>query len=400
MRDITEMIARRPLARPLFLWILGILGYVYVPDPWLPLGLFVCWFLLLLVAVVNGVCKRHTLGYTSRWLSGVPILLLMLTLSVESCYLRERYPQSAFPAWQAEAAEVQARLVRRLDSLSLSDAEKAVLATLTVGYRQAMRREVRQSFAAAGVAHVLAVSGFHVAIVCGFLSCLTAFLRRWGWGRWVRYLLLMGGLWGFAFLTGLSPSAVRASLMWTFYLTGKHFVQQVDSLNTLAAAAFCMLVYRPAFLFDVGFQLSFLAVGFILAWLPLFRRILLVRNPLVAYPWNSLLVALAAQIGTVGLTLYYFRQVSLLFWLTCLPISVIATCLLPLTWVWLCLPVESGVAAIVQACMEGLAHALMDWVERCAAIPFATVQWSCSGIEVVLIYALFGLGWMLLDKKS
>lgn len=171
-------------------------------------------------------------------------------------------------------------------------------------------------------------------------------------------------------------------------------------MNTLAAAAFCMLVYRPAFLFDVGFQLSFLAVGFILAWLPLFRRILLVRNPLVAYPWNSLLVALAAQIGTVGLTLYYFRQASLLFGLTCLPISVIATCLLPLTWVWLCLPVESGVAAIVQACMEGLAHALMDGVERCAAIPFATVQWSCSGIEVVLIYALFGLGWMLLDKKS
>lgn len=400
MRHITEMITRRPLARPLFLWILGILCYVYVPDPWLPLGLLVCWFVLLLVAVVNGVRKRPALGYASRWLSGVPILLLMLTLSVETCYLRERYPRSAFPAWQAEAAEVQARWVRRLDALSLSDAEKAVLATLTVGYRQAMRREVRQQFVAAGVAHVLAVSGFHVAIVCGVLSCLTAFLQRWVWGRWARYLLLMGGLWGFAFLTGLSPSTVRAALMLTFYLTGKHFVRQVDSFNTLAAAAFCMLVYRPALLFDVGFQLSFLAVGFILAWLPIFRRIVPVRNPLVAYPWNSLLVALAAQIGTVGLTLFYFRQASLLFLLTCLPISMIATCLLPITWVWLCLPVENGMAVIVQSCMEGLTHALMDWVERCAAISFATVQWSCSGIEVVLIYALFGLGWMLLDKKS
>ena len=379
---------------------MGILLYVYVPDAWLFPLLGISWLLLLLELGVNAVHKRQVLGYTSRWLSGVPLMLLFLTLSVETCYLRERYPEPAFPACQAKAAEAQAFFVNRLDLLVLSDAEKSVLATLALGYRQTMRQEVRQQFAAAGVAHVLAVSGFHVAIVCGLLSGLTAFLRRWTWGRWLRYLLLLGGLWGFAFLTGLSPSAVRASLMWTFYLTGKHFVQQVDSLNTLAAAAFCMLVYRPAFLFDVGFQLSFLAVGFILAWLPLFRRILLVRNPLVAYPWNSLLVALAAQIGTVGLTLYYFRQASLLFWLTCLPISVIATCLLPLTWVWLCLPVESGVAAIVQACMEWLAHALMDWVERCAAIPFATVQWSCSGIEVVLIYALFGLGWILLDKKS
>lgn len=400
MRDITEMIARRPLARPLFLWILGILGYVYVPDPWLPIGLFVCWFLLLLVAVVNGVRKRHALGYTSRWLSGVPILLLMLTLSVETCYLRERYPQSAFPVWQAEAAEVQARLVRRLDSVSLSDAEKAVLATLTVGYRQAMRREVRQSFAAAGVAHVLAVSGFHVAIVCGFLSCLTAFLRRWGWGRWVRYLLLMGGLWGFAFLTGLSPSAVRASLMWTFYLTGKHFVQQVDSFNTLAAAAFCMLAYRPSLLFDIGFQLSFLAVWFILAWGPLLRRAINVRNPLVAYPWNSLVVALAAQMGTVGLTLFYFKQGSLLFLLTCLPISVLATCLLPTTWFWVCLPQGSWVASLGQSLIEWLIKAMMCLVERCAALPFASVQWACEGVEMMAIYGLLLLGWMLLDKKS
>ena len=112
---------------------------------------------------------------------------------------------------------------------------------------------MRQQFAAAGVAHVLAVSGFHVAIVCGALSFVTFFLRHRVWGRWIRYLLLLVGLWGFANLTGLSPSAVRAALMLTFYLTGKHFGLQVDSYNTLVAAAFCMLVYRPAFLFDVCF---------------------------------------------------------------------------------------------------------------------------------------------------
>ena len=367
---------------------MGILLYVYVPDSWLFPLLFVCWSLLLLGVGVNGVGKRRSLGYASRWLSGVPLLLLLLTLSVETCYLRERYPESAFPAWQASAAEVQSHLVKRLDQLSLSDAEKSVLATLTLGYRQSMRQAVRQQFAAAGVAHVLAVSGFHVAIVCGIFSCLTVCLRHWAWGRWLRYLLLLGGLWGFAFLTGLSPSAVRASLMLTCYLTGKHFAQQVDSYNILAAAAFCMLVYRPAFLFDVGFQLSFLAVGFILAWLPLFQRMVMVRNPLVAYVWNGVLVALAAQMGTVGLTLFYFKQSSLLFWLTCLPISAITTCLLPATWLWLCLPARSEVALLSQSCIEWLTHLMMRLVERCAVLPFATVQWSCDGITLMMLYGL------------
>ena len=188
--------------------------------------------------------------------------------------------------------------------------------------------------------------------------------------------------------------------MLTIFLTGKQFAQQIDSYNTLAAAAFCMLAYRPAYLFDVGVQLSFLAVGFILVWLPIFRRMILVRNPLVAYFWNGLLVALAAQLGTIGLTLFYFKQGSLLFLLTCLPISVIATCLLPAAWIWLCLPAGSNVALMGQDCIEWLTHAMVRLVERCAALPFATVQWSCGGLEVVMIYLLLGLGWMLLDKKS
>ena len=400
MRYITEMITRRPFARPLFLWIMGILLYVYVPDAWLIPLLLVCWSIPLLEAGVNGFGKRQALDYASRWLSGVPVLLLLLTLSVETCYLRERYPASAFSAWQREAAEVQSILVKRLDQLSLTDAEKSVLATLTLGYRQSMRQAVRQQFAAAGVAHVLAVSGFHVAIVCGALSFVTFFLRHRVWGRWIRYLLLLVGLWGFAFLTGLSPSAVRAALMLTFYLTGKHFGLQVDSYNTLVAAAFCMLVYRPAFLFDVGFQLSFIAVGFILAWIPLFRRMVIVRNPLVAYCWNGLLVALAAQMGTVGLTLYYFKQGSLLFLLTCLPIAAIATCLLPTTWIWLCLPDGCLVASMSQGCLEWLTHAMVRFVECCAALPFATVQWSCDGITLLLIYVLFGWGWLFLYQWS
>ena len=188
--------------------------------------------------------------------------------------------------------------------------------------------------------------------------------------------------------------------MFTFYLTGKHFAQQIDSMNTLAAAAFCMLVYRPDYLFDVGFQLSFLAVWFIVAWLPIFQKCMVVRNPLLAYPWNSLLVALAAQMGTFGLTFFYFHQVSLLFLWVSFPISVIASWLLPATWLWLCLPSGGWIASVGQRSIEWLTAVMLRWVEQCAAWPFATLRWSCGEVDVIMIYALLGLGWVLLDKKS
>lgn len=374
--------------------------YVYVPDLWLFALLLAGWLLLLLGVGLNYCYKSGSLGYTHRWMSGLPLLLLLLTLSVETCYLRARYPVTAFPAMQQKAAETRELLVSRLDDLSLSDAEKSLLATLVLGYRQSLPQGVRQQFAAAGVAHVLAVSGFHVAVVCGLLSGLTCMLRRWAWGRLIRLLFLLGGLWGFAFLTGLSASAIRASLMLTFYLVGKHFTLQIDPSNTLAAAAFCMLAYHPYYLFDVGFQLSFLAVWFILAWIPLFQKRMIVRNPLLAYPWNSLLVALAAQLGTFALTFYYFNQVSLLFLWVSLPISVMASWLLPVTLLWLCLPSGGWIASVGQMGIEWLVNMLLRCVERCAELPFATFHWSCGGVEVIVIYTLLGLGWMLLDKKS
>ena len=127
---------------------------------------------------------------------------------------------------------------------------------------------------------------------------------------------------------------------------------------------------------------------------------MIVRNPLLAYPWNGLLVALAAQLGTFALTFYYFNQVSLLFLWVSLPISVMASWLLPVTLLWLCLPSGGWIASVGQMGIEWLVNMLLRCVERCAELPFATLHWSCGGGEVIVIYTLLGLGWMLLDKKS
>lgn len=98
--------------------------------------------------------------------------------------------------------------------------------------------------------------------------------------------------------------------MLSLYLTGRALRRVTDGYNTLAAAAFCMLAYNPYYLFDVGFQLSYLAVFFILFLVPRFKEWIVVRNPLLAMPWEWITVSIAAQIGTALLCFYYFGQFS------------------------------------------------------------------------------------------
>ena len=211
----------RPFARPLLVWIAGIMLQT----------VFSCctysWVLLLLPVIILTTAGLVLRGqehfcYETRWLWGVVFLSLLLFLSIQKTAYSQfealsEHPASLLSRW---AREEQQRLLEPIAKLNLTDEEKSVLATITVGYRQAMSREVRNRFSATGVAHILAVSGFHVAIVCGFLSFLFSFLPRNGCCRWIRYISLLVLLWGFAAITGLAVSSVRAALMLTMYLTG------------------------------------------------------------------------------------------------------------------------------------------------------------------------------------
>ena len=161
----------RPFARPLLVWIAGIMLQT----------VFSCctyfWVLLLLPVIILTTAGLVLRGqehfcYETRWLWGVVFLSLLLFLSIQKTAYSQfealsEHPASLLSRW---AREEQQRLLEPIAKLNLTDEEKSVLATITVGYRQAMSREVRNRFSATGVAHILAVSGFHVAIVCGFFS--------------------------------------------------------------------------------------------------------------------------------------------------------------------------------------------------------------------------------------
>lgn len=389
-----EEIQKRPFVRPLFLWITGILCYAFLP---ISLLLYVLGVLSALVFLFLGFSwgRGHAeLQYDSRWIWGAIVSVLIVCLAVEVCWYSDR--RIAFvnePASSLDllASEVQYSLVNTFDRLRLSDEEKSILATLTLGYKKAMSRDTKRRFSLAGVSHILAVSGFHVAVICGFLSFFCSFMPKWGIGRWVRYIILVGSLWGFVFITGLAPSAVRAALMLSLYLTGRVLRRFTDGYNTLAAAAFCMLAYNPYYLFDVGFQLSYLAVFFILFLVPRFKEWIVVRNPLLAMPWEWITVSIAAQIGTALLCFYYFGQFSTVFLFTNLPVTLLAMFLIPFAFLWLGYPVDFYGYGWIQKIVEGLVHSMVRVVDVFSALPYATITGRFSFFEM-----LGGYGFLVL----
>lgn len=351
--------------------------------------------------------KGNGLPYAHRWIWGAVFAPLLLSLAMLATTVRTEWARKGraetslravsyaarssfgFP-FAAPAARTQEKLAERFDCLRLTEEEKSVLATLTLGYRGAMNREVRQRFSLAGVSHILAVSGFHVAVVAGFVSFLLAWLPPRGLGRGIRWLLMLAAVWGYVGLTGAAASAVRAGVMLTLFLTGRLLRRPTDRYNTWAAAAFCMLAYQPLYLFDIGFQLSYLAVFSILYFQPRLQRLLPVRNPVLAYPWQGLTLTVAAQVGTTFLCLYYFGRFPLFFLFTNLPVTLLATLLIPAGLVWAVWPPAVPGYGGLQTALEHLTRGMVGVVDGFGGIPGAAYPLSFDGFSLFCAYgALF-----------
>lgn len=387
-----EEIQKRPFARPLFWWVTGILLQVCIPLQQLS------WFLLMTVAgvVVFSLClvKRNTaVSYQYRWVWGILISCLFIFFAIQTTYIAEK--QISLPpasGWlQEKAKQTQMDMLSKLDGLQVSDDTKAVLAAITVNYKKTMTRDMRNRFSATGVAHLLSVSGFHVGIVCAFLSLLFSVFPRRPLFHWAKYILTISLLWAFAFIAGLSNPAVRAALMLTIYLTGQVLRHRPERYNTLAAAAFCMLVYSPLSLFDIGFQLSFTAVFFILYLQPRFYRLIELRNPIFKALWGILTVTVAAQIGTVFLSCFYFGQSSSVFLFTNLFLSLLATMSVPLTLLWMILPAWIPGTGMLQWVIEAMGGGMMEVVNRFSQIPWATFALHFDLITMLFAYTILGL---------
>ncbi|PKP26904.1 MAG: competence protein [Bacteroidetes bacterium HGW-Bacteroidetes-2] len=192
----------------------------------------------------------------------------------------------------------------------------ALINALLLGQRQDLSEDVYRDFAAAGAVHILAVSGLHVGIIMLLLQFIFKPLERIKKGKDLKIIIIVICLWIFAIVAGLSPSVLRAALMFSFLTYAMESNRPTSTLNTLFTSAFVLLLIDPNLLFHVGFQMSYLAV-FSIFWItPLLAKFYSPKFYLDKLIWGIFTVTIAAQIGVGPLSIYYFNYFPGLFFVT------------------------------------------------------------------------------------
>lgn len=190
---------------------------------------------------------------------------------------------------------------------------KAIIDALILGQRLELDKETIADYSNAGVIHILAISGLHISIIYFFIVFLLKPLKRVRFGAEIQLLIVLAILWLFALLTGLPASVTRAVTLFSFISIGNYFNQPKAIYNALAISAFLILLVKPNAVFDIGFQLSYVAVLSIVLFQPFYKKFYFSENKVAVYFMDTILVSLAAQIGVLPLSLYYFNQLPLLF---------------------------------------------------------------------------------------
>lgn len=308
------------------------------------------------------------------------------------------------PTLFMRALELRGAIAGMYSKLGFSDDGLALLSALTLGEKSDFPRELRESYSAAGASHILALSGMHLGV---FYMLLLAVLPLWGRKRVaviLREAAVVALLWGFAFVTGLSPSVVRAAILFTLMSLGRCLQQDASGLNSLSLAAIMMLILSPHLLFDIGFQLSFSAVLSILLVAPPMQRMLRFEEHgrLYRYLMNLMILSIAAQIGTLPFVWHYFGVFPLYFLLTnfiVVPLAFVLMTLAVLLWVLFWAPMAQYPIVLLLDVVIGLMNGAVGAV---SSMPGASLSLPSIGVAGACFVALllFMLSYSLITWKK
>ena len=208
------------------------------------------------------------------------------------------------------------KIIENLRKHNFHERELQVVNALILGQQQELDQNVLQDYQLAGAVHVLSVSGLHVGIILLFLNFILAFLPKTKVYNILKFIIIILSLWAFAFVAGLSPSVVRSATMFSFLAAGQCLGRESNIFHTLIASLFFILLVEPSFIFDVGFQLSYMSLFFILWVQPMLQNLWIPKYKITKYFWDILTVSIAAQLGAFPLSIYYFHQFPGLFFFT------------------------------------------------------------------------------------
>jgi competence protein ComEC len=281
--------------------------------------------------------------------------------------------------------------------------EKAVASALVLGVRSEFSSDLKNAYADTGATHVLSVSGLHVGLVAGLLGWLIKRIKRKKMDRFSQreIAILLAFIWFYVLLTGASASVLRSGLMFSFVILATLVRRKISVYNSLASSAFALLCLEPKFLYDIGFQLSYLALFGIVFFHPYIYKLLFFKNKFADWAWNLTAVGFAAQLATLPLGLFYFHQFPTYFWLSGLaviPLSTVALysgiALLVCDWI----PVLGYLAGWLTYCSIAIMNACIFAIQ---SLPFAVISGFWLGLsEMLLLYtAIFAMAVGLIYSK-
>lgn len=282
--------------------------------------------------------------------------------------------------------------------------ESAVLNALLLGVKDFLDNDIKKAYSAAGAMHVLAVSGLHVGIVYLLITLVFGQMRKSNWGRVAFLVVCLTTIWSFALITGFSASVMRAATMFSVIAVGEGLKRKGNIYNSLGIAAFILLIYNPFFVFDVGFQLSFIAVFGIVTFQPPIYALWQPTNQLLDYLWAIISVSIAAQLVTFPLSVYYFNQLPTYFLISNLIVIPAAMVMLTTGLFMLVIGSISALGGKTVGFLLGGFVELVNWlIMQIQSLPASTVDWiylsalSVLLIYVLMIYSFFGLRYQRFD---
>lgn len=304
-------------------------------------------------------------------------------------------------SWKQRALLLREEMVDWYKEWGISEKTLPVLAALTLGYKQKLDDEIKEAYSVAGISHVLALSGMHIGFLWMLLNVLLKPLSHIGVTRWLKWIVTTFLLWAFAFIAGLEASVVRAVVMCMLVDLGKVSGGRVLSLNTWAVAAFFMLFYRPFYLFDVGFQLSFLAVLSILLFYPFLMRYCTSHRTWFRRVGSVLSVSIAAQLGTAPLVMYYYSNFSICFLLSNLVVALWVPCIIYIAFVALVASMFSIDISFVTKILRWLVETLNDFAGFVSDLPYASItSIKVHVVEVVAMYISIGVFFLYINTRK
>jgi competence protein ComEC len=310
--------------------------------------------------------------------------------------------------FKSQALELRRYFLGKLQGYGFSAPAYGVAAALLLGASDQLDPGTIQSYSASGTLHVLSVSGMHVALVYIVLLKLLAPLERSTRLKWLSILLQLVFLWFYATLTGLCPSVLRSVTMLSVVIAGRAFNRNAHILNSLAASALILLLLDPLLLFDIGFQLSYLAVGGIVLLQPKLESLWepdtnTFKGKILKQGWTLISVTLVAQVFTFPLGLYYFGQFPVYFILSNLVVIPLSTIVmyagLFLLIVSPFVVIAKPVAALFGFLVE-LLNACVAKIEHLPGAVFHSAKWDKAEMLLMYLAIIFLLVFLIRKQKT